>query len=163
MSKIWYTTLTVLLATSLVACQVRMPTRSTPTAEAEQVGCHRLSCEGEFTAFTWVDTNADGIYDESEAPLAGVEFLKLKGAYIMIEILDLENKTSKLYKPISNQEGIAHFPVSYAGVPAASCVDSCKAGREKIIIEPRVPQGYRLTTPSRQSIEEGLSFGFSPK
>ena len=163
MSRIWHITSTSILITLLVACSVRMPARVTPTVKIEQELCFVMSCTGEFTAFTWVDENANGIHDQSEAPLAGVEFLELSGAYIVMEILDLESKTSKPYKPISNQEGIARFPVGYSGASAVGCENSCKAGQKNIVIEPKVPQGYRLTTLSRQSIEEGLNFGFAPK
>jgi hypothetical protein len=170
MSRTWYTAFVILLATSLAACSVRAPTRAlaplvviTRVVEVEQVVCVAVTCETSFDAFSWIDANENGMVDDGESPFPGVKFTAYRGSE------ELSKPSYPLHTPtvsphwLSNQEGVTHFYLNHTG-EAPDCKDACDTSRKAIlgtiVVKARVPLGYRLTTPRRQSIEDGLNFGF---
>jgi streptogramin lyase len=98
-------------------------------------------------AKTWIDENQNGVWDPGEKPLENVLFY----------IDDVRNNYQKVGgRSISNLNGEAGLYVWLPGCPDAS-----------FEIYPEVPNGYKLTTPERQSAkgkrDEGpFWYGFAP-
>jgi streptogramin lyase len=109
-------------------------------------GC--VDCAWYASVEAWVDENANGIWDEGEPPLEGVEF----------HVDDVLNGYTNMGNAISDWKGIARISLWLPGCPKA---------RFEVYAEP--PTGYRLTTDARLPAEgEGYGgsgpfrFGFAP-
>ena len=107
-------------------------------------GCVTVECESNHTVKTWIDANANGQWDEGEAPLAGVSCFT-EGGYSV----GVGEAVSDLY-------GEAHLSTTLAGCP--------EEGILTVWVEP--PPGYRLVTQGRLPVQlhatEPLLFGFLP-
>ena len=86
----------VILLLGLAACAPPttepIPVRETPTAESEPIATAESETEGSSeeiqadcfqsaTAFAWLDENGNGVQDEGERPLPGIEFVLEPTAY----------------------------------------------------------------------------------
>lgn len=104
------------------------------------------------SARTWIDANADGLVNPGESPLSDVK----------IHVDDIQNQLAAVSWPaITDREGDVQLHVSIPG-----CVDTVF----EIYVD--IPEGYRITTRPRLSIQpdiwEGKDrgrvyyFGFAP-
>lgn len=102
-------------------------------------------------AKAWVDVNENGIWDDGEAPLSGVQFF----------IDDVQNDYQDVGREaITDENGEANLIVWMPGCPNVSL---------EISVQP--PDGYRSTTPDRIAVskkelrnsnEDEFLFGFIP-
>jgi hypothetical protein len=101
-----------------------------------------------FYLSAWIDTNGDGLWDESEAPLPDVEF-HIDGrriAYI-----------NSKYPGVSDENGLCTLLIYYPGF--------CAAAEYEITAIP--PESYQPTTPNSLSLylnidefSKNAAFGF---
>lgn len=96
-------------------------------------------CIWDATGEAWVDENANGIWDEGEPPLEGVEF----------HVDDILNGHADVGRATSDWDGKANISVWLPGCPKA---------RFEVYAEP--PSSYRLTTDVRLPVE-GTGYGDS--
>ncbi|MBN2086675.1 MAG: hypothetical protein JW748_15785 [Anaerolineales bacterium] len=86
------------------------------------------------TAKTWIDANANGLWDEDEKPLAGVSF----------ELKDGAGAGNYLHQPVSDENG--EFFLSVFPNTCESLADF------ELVLSAAVPDGYRPTTPTAMPI-----------
>src|SRR5688500_18800840 len=109
-------------------------------------------CTWYASARTWIDANADGLVNPGESPLSDVK----------IYVDDIQNQLARISWPaITDQEGDVQLKVSIPG---------CANAYFEIYVD--IPEGYRITTRPRLSVEpelwEGAGtgrvyyFGFAP-
>jgi len=104
-------------------------------------------CSWEFTGQAWIDENADGIWDENEPPLEGVQFHL--------------NYASEPDHDVNMEEA---YTDSHGDVSLGLWTYSCAPA--KFAVYPDIPSGYRLTTKAsvtrttRQQ-DTKISFGFA--
>ncbi|MCB8975849.1 MAG: hypothetical protein H6657_00280 [Ardenticatenaceae bacterium] len=121
----------------------QIPVRETPTVEptAVPVAAHiEADCFQSATALAWLDENGDGVQDEGEPPLPGIEFVLEPTVYS---------------RTLSDENGIAAIS---ATTPGLDCP-------EPLTIAVSRHDGYTVTTASAVpviSISQIYAFGFQP-
>ena len=105
-------------------------------------------CAWRGEAQAWVDENSDGTWDPNELPLAGVEFI--------VDDINLGGRRTfgeGVGSSVSDADGSVELRVFVAGCPET-----------KMVVYPREPDGYCLTTAFLLDGQKSgpYSFGFSP-
>ena len=105
-------------------------------------GCGSGDCLWYDEAGAWIDENQNGVWDNNESPLAGVQFY----------VDDIRNNYQDVgAQAISDENGRARLSVWLPGCPDV-----------KFEISAKPPEGFQLTTPDRLAVSKD-AFGNSQK
>ncbi|MEZ4644909.1 MAG: hypothetical protein R3E31_19625 [Chloroflexota bacterium] len=128
----------LLLFALLAACTPSVTETAVPPQAPSPTAEIMADCFQTVTARAWLDVNGDGVQDEGEPPLPGIEFVLEPTVY---------SRTT------SDENGMAHI---FATTPGGQCAESLSIAVSR-------HEGYLLTTPDHVTnidLDQVYAFGF---